>query len=160
MPTSNGTVDLKAILPRGGDQEGAFEELSFLLFAREYRTQGVPMRRQGAGGDGGLEGTIADAEGKALVGLQAKFFDDKFDSTQWRGLDQSIHTALEDNVGDFGLREIVVTLPRTLTQRQAEKWTSRCANWTAESKRMGYAHDITRTPHRDRSRRKAAHISS
>lgn len=39
----SGAIDLKSIHPQGGDQRGAFEELSFLHFARPYRSQGVPI---------------------------------------------------------------------------------------------------------------------
>ena len=137
-PRPSGTLDLKSICPRGGDQRGAFEELSFLLFAREHRSQGVPIRREGAGGDAGLEGIIADTDGRALLGLQAKFFADKMAATQWRDLDESIRTALTDNARDPTLREIVVTLPRSLTQAQAAKWQALRADWLREAKRLRY----------------------
>ena len=109
MPTRNPNIEFRSICPRGGDQRGAFEELSFLLFAREFRARGVPIRRNGAGGDAGLEGIIAGADGQALIGVQAKFFVEKLGPTQRRDLDESIRTALADNAGDRTLKEIVVT---------------------------------------------------
>jgi len=129
-----------SILPRSGGQREAFEELSFLLFAREFRSQGVPIRRNGAGGDAGLEGGIADTEGRALFGIQAKLFDKNFGSTQWRDLGNSIQKA--DNATDGVLREIVVTLPRALTQTQTKKWHTLCTEWGGEAKRLGFQHDV------------------
>lgn len=140
-----GTIDLRSICPRGGDQRGAFEELSFLLFAREHRPQGVPIRRHGAGGDAGLEGIIADTAGRALVGLQSKFFASELGTTQWRDLDKSVRTALGDNAPDRTLREIVITLPRALTQAQAMKWQSYRDTWDLEAERLGYADTMTFT---------------
>jgi len=119
--------------------------LSFLLFAREHRSQGVPIRREGAGGDAGLEGIIADTDGRALPGLQAKFFADKMAATQWRDLDESIRTALTDNARDATLREIMVTLPRSLTQAQAAKWQALRADWLREAKRLRYPGAVTFT---------------
>ena len=142
MPTRNRNIELRSILPRGGDQRGAFEELSFLLFAREYHSQGVSIRRQGAGGDAGLEGIIADSEGRALIGVQAKFFAEKLSSTQWRDLDDSVRTALVDNVRDGTLREVVVTMPRALTQTQTAKWQACREQWVREAERLGYASEV------------------
>ncbi len=139
MPTRNPNIEFRSISPRGGDQRGAFEELSFLLFAREFRARGVPIRRNGTGGDAGLEGIIADADGQALIGVQAKFFVEKLGPTQWRDLDESIRTALADNAGDRTLKEIVVTLPRTLTQPQAAKWQACRTEWKQEARQLGYA---------------------
>ena len=127
MPRS---IDLKHIHPHGGSQRDAFEELSFLLFLRAYACVGVAVRRNGAGGDGGLEGFMADAEGRALIGLQAKFFDDKLGATQWNDLDESIRRAISDNAfAKVKLRETLTSLPKLLLPEQKAKWEKFKANW-------------------------------
>jgi hypothetical protein len=137
-----GHIDFKAIHPHGGDRRGAFEQLSWLLFAREKAAVGLPRRRHGAGGDAGLEGASVDAEGRALVGLQAKFYTDKLGATQWRSLDDSIGTALKDNAPDRTLAEIVVTMPRDLTQTQLKVWQTHADAWQEQANQLGYSAGI------------------
>lgn len=139
-------MDLRSILPRGGSQNAAFEELSYLLFAREKAGVGIPNRREGAGGDAGLEGAIVDREGRVLIGIQAKFFDDKLATPQWRDLTDSIETAIKDNAVDGTLREIVVTLPRNLNQTQQRKWNGLTADWGKFARSCGYRWKIVFTP--------------
>lgn len=131
MPRS---VNLREIYPHGGDHRSAFEELSCLLFAREFATVGAPIRRHGAGGDRGLESTIVDSEGRPLIGIQAKFYKDKLDSTQWRDLHESICTALDDKSNRQTLQKIVVVLPRNLTPTQSAKWTVLVSQWGDKAK--------------------------
>jgi hypothetical protein len=133
-----GTVDLRGIHPHGGDRRRAFEQLSWLLFARANVHRGLPQRREGAGGDAGLEGALVDGEGHAIVGVQAKFYTDKLESTQWRNLDSSIRTALGENAVDGLLEEIVVTLPRELTPAQLKKWEAYREAWQTEAARLQY----------------------
>ena len=136
------SIELKAIHPHGGDRRGAFEELSFQLFARHCVARGAVVRRHGAGGDAGLEGVVVDADGRVSAGVQAKFFDKKLGATQWRDLDESIQTALADNAIDSTLEEIFVTLPRNLTQTQFGKWTSLCKAWAARTAQLKYLHGV------------------
>ena len=131
-------VDLKAIHPHGGDSRSAFEQLSWLLFSRTNAGRALPQRREGAGGDAGLEGALVDGNGRVVVGLQAKFYADKLGNTQWRNLDESIRTALNDNAADRALTEIVVTMPRELTQTQLKVWQTHRGKWQAEAERLGY----------------------
>jgi hypothetical protein len=131
-------VNLRAIHPHGGDQRCAFEQLCWLLFARANVNRGIPRRREGAGGDAGLEGELVDAEGRAIVGIQAKFYADKLESTQWRNLDSSIRTALAGNASDGLLEEIVVTLPRELTLAQLQKWDAFRKAWQTEAAHLKY----------------------
>lgn len=138
----NTSVDLKSIHPHGGDRRSAFEELSFQLFARHCPARGAVVRRHGAGGDAGLEGVVVDGGNRALVGLQAKFFDDKLASTQWRDLDESIQTALNDNATDGTLQEIIISIPRNLTQSQFGKWTSLRNDWAERAMRLSYPHPV------------------
>ena len=132
------TFDLRGIHPHGGDRRRAFEQLSWLLFARANANRGLPQRREGAGGDAGLEGAFVDDEGRVIVGVQAKFYCDKLESTQWRNLDESIRKALTENAPDGLLEEIVVTLPRDLTPAQLAKWKGCCEAWQTEAVRLQY----------------------
>jgi hypothetical protein len=132
-------VDLKAIHPHSGDRRSAFEQLSWLLFSRAKAGRGLPQRREGAGGDAGLEGALVDGNGRVVVGLQAKFYAGNLGSTQWRNLDESIRTALHDNAADRALDEIVITMPRELTQAQLRVLESHTRSWTAEAERLGYS---------------------
>ena len=85
-----GTIKYSDIKPHGGDERLAFEEMCFQLFAKEFTANGEPIRRESYGGDAGIEGYIADPEGSAIIGLQAKFFPDKFGADQWRKIDESV----------------------------------------------------------------------
>jgi len=53
--------------------------------------------------------------------------------------------ALKDNVRDGALREMIVTMPRALTQAQASKWKVLTSGWAREAERLGYAHAIAFT---------------
>lgn len=139
------TMEFRSIHPHGGDRRAAFEELSYQLFAREFASRGVPFRREGAGGDAGLEGGIVDGANEIVIGLQAKFFIDSLGKTQWRDLDRSIRTALKDNAGDAGLGEIVVTIPRNLTKAQQGRWDDLRMEWRAEATRLGYGKAVAFT---------------
>ena len=140
QPMMKATIDFKSIHPQGGDRRAAFEELSFLLFARHCETRGVAIRRHGAGGDAGLEGVIIHPDGRAVAGVQAKFFNERLGGTQWRDLNASIKKALADNTGDSILKEIFVTVPRNLTKAQFEKWNSLCGAWAVHAAELKYPH--------------------
>ena len=135
-------MNLCSIYPRGGSQHAAFEELSYLLFAREKAGVGIPIRRDGAGGDAGLEGAMVDRSGCVLSGIQAKFFKGKLEDSQWRKLTNSIQTALRDNAADGTLREIVVTIPVNLNKTQQKKWNDLAAEWQNFARTLGYKHAV------------------
>ena len=59
---NSATIKFSDIKPHGGDQRWAFEEMCFQLFAKEFALKGDPTRREGSGGDAGMEGYIADPE--------------------------------------------------------------------------------------------------
>ena len=139
------TVDWRSIRAHEGDQRAAFEELSCQLFAREYLSRGEFIRRHGAGGDAGLEGVIVDSDGRTVLGIQAKFFTDKLGSTQWNDLDRSIRTAVKDNRDDRLLEEVIVTLPRNLTQAQFKKWIALRKEWVTEARRAKYPRPVAFT---------------
>lgn len=78
------TIQFQNIKPHRGDRRWAFEELCFLLFAAQFRTRGEAARREGAGGDGELEGYIHDGAGRVVLGVQAKYFTaDSFNPGWW-----------------------------------------------------------------------------
>ena len=132
------SIDLRNIRPRSGDRREDFEELSYLLFARENTGIGTSIRRHGAGGDAGLEGIIISPTNHILKGVQAKFFVGRLDAAQWRDLNDSICTALKDNSGEGSLSEIVVTLPRKLTQNQQQKWEALTVSWKTLAVNLEY----------------------
>jgi len=76
-----------------------------------------------------LEGYIADENYHPMIGLQAKFFDNKLESTQWRNLKISGETAIRNNTEAGALVRIVVTLPRNLTEEQNLKWIETQESW-------------------------------
>ncbi len=51
------TTDFSKIIPHGGGVAAAFEEMAFQLFGMAYTNLADAVRREGSGGDGGLEGT-------------------------------------------------------------------------------------------------------
>jgi|GEM_PF-2377813 len=139
---SRRSVNCKAIYPHGGDRRGAFEELTSHLFCREYRRDGIFVRREGAGGDEGLEATIIDKSSRVLIGLQSKYFVSKMDSTQWRDLNNSIQTALQHNAADRALRKIVISLPKNLTPTQHKRYSNLQVEWQTHAKALGFPHKI------------------
>jgi len=134
----NPDIDFGKIIPRGGDERLAFEELSYLLFAKEFADEGVVVRREGSGGDGGLEAYVADLKGRPRVGLQAKFFPDKFEDGQWRKIKESGETAIRRNRETGSLELMVFTVPRNLNEAEQKKWLTQCGEWNKLAKDEGY----------------------
>ncbi len=135
-------IDLKSIKAHNGDIRGAFEELSCLLFLRKYSEHGLPMRREGAGGDGGLEISITDSKNRVVICLQAKFFNKAFSTSQWNQLDDSIRTIINNNTTDSCIRKIIVTIPRNLTESQEKKWADYKSEWNVFSDKKEYKANI------------------
>ncbi len=69
MPYTTTEIDFARINPRDGSRYAAFEELCCLLASRESGDGFT--RKQGKGGDGGIECYVESSEG--LVGWQAKY---------------------------------------------------------------------------------------
>ena len=113
---SKGTINFKDVKPHSGDQRRAFEEMCFQLFGKQFADKGEPVRREGSGGDAGMEGYIANAEGCEIVGLQAKYFPEKFGANQWRQIDESVRTALKHNSVNCSLKMFVVATPRLFNE--------------------------------------------
>ena len=84
-------MDFERIVPRGGSQRDAFEELTCQLARRTVAQDSDFHRLHGAGGDGGIE-CFVDLPNGERVGWQAKYvFDVGALITQATG---SLHTAL------------------------------------------------------------------
>ncbi len=133
-----GTINFNDIKPHSGAQWRAFEEMCFQLFAKQFADKGEPIRREGSGGDAGMEGYIADPEGCAIIGLQAKFFTEKFGADQWRKIDKSVRTALKDNSAACSLKMFVVATPRALNKTENDKWKRYRGGWQQFAKQIGY----------------------
>jgi hypothetical protein len=78
-PTQTNEIKLTQIRPHAGSQRAGFEEMTYQLFANDYANQGMAVRREGRGGDAGLEGFIEDDGGHVIIGHQAKFFIDRLE---------------------------------------------------------------------------------
>ncbi len=139
------SINPRRIISRGGDARSAFEELTFLLFTKQYRQYGLPVRRHGAGGDAGLEGTICDGDFKVVYGIQSKFYEENLASTQWRDMSDSVKTAIKDNCASGSLKEVVIAIPRNLTQSQDLKWNDLKSTWNDFAEEKGYNSPITFT---------------
>ena len=68
-------VDFTHIVPRGGSQRHAFEELCCQLAHRTIPGTAKYVRLHGAGGDGGVE-CFADLSATDRIGWQAKYVSD------------------------------------------------------------------------------------
>jgi hypothetical protein len=147
-------IQFDRIKPRLGSQRKAFEEFSFQLFAREFFSRGRAIRREGAGGDGGLEGFIPGESGRAAIGLQAKYFLGDFKDSWWRQMAESVKTALKANAHHHSLQRHVFCTPLTFTEAQQNKWDDYVRDWQVYALKLGYevAPDFA---HWDRSRLEA-----
>ena len=147
----NGAIDFSRIKPHRGDQRRAFEEMVFQLFSREHSALGEPVRREGAGGDRGLEGYISDQAGRVLIAVQAKFFVEAFGRSQWQQVDTSVRIALAGNAEDKALRRYIIATPRTFTESQQGTWRKFREEWAKEATALGYP-DAPAFEHWDASR--------
>lgn len=113
--------------------------MCFQLFAKRFAAKGEAIRREGSGGDAAMEGYIADTSGRVIIGLQTKFFADKFGPVQWRQIDNSVDTALNDNREDRSLQSYVIATPRNFNKQQYSKWRKHQQQWSTLAKKLGYA---------------------
>ena len=141
-PTRTNEIKLTQIRPHAGSQRAGFEEMTYQLFANDYANQGTAVRREGRGGDAGLEGFIEDDGGHVIIGHQAKFFIDRLEARQWEQIDTSVRRALHDNSQEGALREYIVTMPRNLNQAQHRRWNDLKTSWTVLAKEFRYSSEI------------------
>ncbi len=137
MPAS---IDFEQIKPHLGDRRWAFEELCFLLFAEGFRSSGEAIRREGAGGDEGLEGYVPDCAGGVKIGMQSKFFvGAAFRTGWWSQMSESVQQALAENANQGVMELYVVCTPRIYTKKQRSRWDDLCLEWMGYALTLGYA---------------------
>lgn len=125
--------DFNNVRPSDGKQSAGFEALCVQLFEGIAGAPLLEVRRiDGAGGDGGVE-VIAKRDGNRLIGLQAKFFVDAFDSRQIAQIRESVKQAM---VSHPNLREYYVCVPRDRTPGQQKRWDAETAQWRARHPRL------------------------
>ena len=139
---ARGDITFSNILPRGGSTREAFEELCFLLCASVYHHRGRMIRRNGSGGDGGLEAYLPTSIGAVELAIQAKRFEGKLSAPQWRQIDGSVRTALAENSIDAALTQYIVCTDCDFTETQQKKWEKYVSEWSIESKTLGYVSEI------------------
>lgn len=134
-------IDFRAIRPWKGSRNGGFEELCCQLYSLEPPgDQSKFIRKEGAGGDAGVESVWTLSDGQ-VHGLQTKYFLDELGSSQWAQMDKSVRTALDKY---SSLSRYVMCLPRDLADRrrkgetsQREQWDARVAKWSAWARAQG-----------------------
>ena len=117
MP-SNYDIDFAQIVPRGGSQTEAFEELCCQLARRTEPENDSYVRLYGAGGDGGVE-CFLDKEDGSRVGWQAKYVFNI--QSLLKQADDSLKTALKIH---STLTRFIVCFPFDLTGPTGRKGLS------------------------------------
>lgn len=139
MSSSLPDIDFTRIVPRGGSQYAAFEELCCHLAQEGHPDHRGYQRLRGAGGDGGVECRLNLANGR-LLGLQTKYVH-KIDPAL-KHAEKSFRTALQQHPD---LTDYIVCLPMDPTGKTARKSRSgqeKIADWIA--KRKADAHQMGR----------------
>ncbi len=131
-------IRFSEIKPHRGRRETGFEEMACQLFAHEYATRGRVVRREGSGGDRGLESFVENGRGEIVAGLQAKWFCEKLTGSQWNKIDDSMCTALRDNAQQAALLEMVIAVPRDLNAAQRKTFNAWCVQWATLAKELGW----------------------
>lgn len=135
-------MDFTGIREHRGTQMGGFEELCCQLAALEDPAEGSRFIRKGPGADQGLECYRKYADGRE-IGWQAKYFMNKFESTQVDDLAESLQRAMAAHPQ---LKKFIVCLPidlqdnrsgKKLSQVQRyENWSEKCINAAAAAGRI------------------------
>jgi hypothetical protein len=135
-------IDFRRLLPRGGSTRDAFEELCFLLCSSELSDQRRMIRRDGSGGDGGLEAYQPTPTGAVSTAMQAKQFENRVGPSQWKQIERSVRKTLEDNRIDGALTRYIVCTNGNFTASERKTWEERIQGWATEAKKLGYPNDI------------------
>lgn len=125
-------MDFTNIREHRGTQMGGFEELCCQLAALEDPAEGSRFVRKGLGADQGLECYRTYADGRE-VGWQAKYFMNRFESTQIEDLAESLQRAMTAHPQ---LKKFIVCLPIDLQDNRSGKKMSqvqRYENWHNKS---------------------------
>lgn len=109
-----------------GNQAAGFEELCVHLaeaICREPLSNLV--RVHGAGGDGGVEALVTTESGRR-IGIQCKYFQDKFATSQWTQIKESVQQAM---LKHSYLSEYIVCVQRDRTPGQNVIWEKLVKEW-------------------------------
>lgn len=124
-------VDFKKIRPHAGSQNIGFEELCCQLFSMEPpHPDATYIRKEGAGGDGGVECYWKLPDGKEYS-LQAKYFPDGMDSNKWAQVTKSVKAFSEKHPSTTKYY-ICIPLDRTDSRKitkSGEKYNSMLKEW-------------------------------
>ena len=131
-------IDLSKIRPYGSSRNKAFEELSVQLFRSSQHSADHFYRVDDGGGDGGVE-DIASHLGSGKVGMQAKFFVDKLEQTQWSQITRSAKKAIKTHSPD--LIEYQIFCPRNRS-KDTDTWDNYITKWNAYANEQGYTKNI------------------
>ena len=117
-----------------GSQNAAFEELCCQLASLEPHEEGAEwIRKEGSGGDAGVEGYWKLDNGKEEHCWQAKYFFELKD-VQWRQIDRSIKAAIK---GHPNMTRYVICLPINLTDQRQEGKNSQRPEWNKKIEEWG-----------------------
>jgi hypothetical protein len=131
-------MDFTDIREHRGTKMGGFEELCCQLAALEDPAEGSRFIRKGPGADQGLECYRTYADGRE-VGWQAKYFINRFESTQVEDLAESLQRAMAAHPQ---LKRFIVCLPIDLQDNRSGKKLSqvqRYENWRDKSTKAAAA---------------------
>ena len=96
------------------------------------------IRRDGSGGDGGLEAYQATPTGAVSNAIQAKHFERRLRVAQWRQIDKSARKVMSDNRADGALAQYIVCTNCDFTKAERRTWDEYVGRWESESKSLGY----------------------
>ncbi|WP_176345203.1 hypothetical protein [Priestia aryabhattai] len=138
-------LDFSKIRIYDGSKDNGFEELVCQL-AHLSRPENADyfVRKEGAGGDGGVECYWKLLDGTEH-GWQAKYFPERLEESQWRQISDSVATALDKHPD---LKKYYVCLPRDWTdsrktvrgktvQSAWDKWEEHVKEWESLAKKKG-----------------------
>lgn len=139
-------LDFTRIRSFDGSKEGGFEELICQLAHLNTPNQAKNfIRKDGAGGDGGVECYWVLEDGSEHA-WQAKYFTDRLEGSQWSQIDDSVRRAIDKHPR---LTKYYVSVPKDLNDsRKAgrggkqvvsslDKWNQYVQSWTELAKDKG-----------------------
>lgn len=139
-------LDFTRIRPFDGSKDGGFEELVCQLAHLNKPQQGKNfIRKDGAGGDGGVECYWILEDGSEHA-WQAKYFTERLESSQWSQIDDSVRTAIAKHPR---LTKYYVSVPKDLNDSRKtgrggksvvsslDKWNQYVQIWTDLAKDNG-----------------------
>lgn len=139
-------LDFTRIRSFDGSKDGGFEELVCQIAHLNKPKQGKNfIRKDGAGGDGGVECYWILEDGSEHA-WQAKYFTERLESSQWSQIDDSVRTAIDKHPR---LTKYYVSVPKDLNDSRKigrggkqvvsslDKWNQYVQIWTELAKDKG-----------------------